>query len=635
MIIENINNIPNNNFINFRLINNSKIKFIFKKLFFFSFIFIIISLFTYRLYKDNNSIIYIEKQKGFYNIETILEEDSFNFKRGLDFFNYNNNYSIEDNLKERMNKIYSFILNLTSNEYKGNWTDLHWKDKDFFDKNIDTGIAKLHFQKIRTNYNAILARSRSNSFKVEVIIREGNYIDKFIKINFTFYLDNNIDKYKDEDETFVIQYNDMFIDLYKIDFLIRLKKETISRANVTLKLGKEDDIYPSIFKKRNLSPFHNAKMIIKSKDLNVTINTKILNNENLNQRVRIYSFILSFFGILEIYYCSKLIMKINFNHEIAHKISIITIIINCCFKLTICTIHFFLSMVQTDDDVSYQFGIVSIIYFFSFLGFELKLLLLIFRIKNDLYGNRDLYRRRMSCLYLISFIVFNFIFFNIKECVTNFYLIVTIYSFSWLSQILLSICKNARPPMSRLYIVWNSLSRLFLPIYFKGFSNNFFDLKPSYLKVGLLALIIFVEGIALILQKSLGARGIIPKKFRKESQRFDYYKDKVNIEKHVSQNPVCVICLENLNVDVDENFNKIKKKKKSKTIGHKIMKILFLDKLNDLLKKCIKYLEGKNLKKKYMITPCDHVYHTVCLEKWMKQKNECPYCKAAIPPIDG
>ena len=36
-----------------------------------------------------------------------------------------------------------------------------------------------------------------------------------------------------------------------------------------------------------------------------------------------------------------------------------------------------------------------------------------------------------------------------------------------------------------------------------------------------------------------------------------------------------------------------------------------------------------------MITPCDHVYHTVCLEKWMKQKNECPYCKTKIPTIDA
>ena len=137
------------------------------------------------------------------------------------------------------------------------------------------------------------------------------------------------------------------------------------------------------------------------------------------------------------------------------------------------------------------------------------------------------------------------------------------------------------------------------------------------------------------MQKSLGARIIIPKKCRKQNNKFDYYRDKVNIEKHVSKNPICVICLENLNVDVDENFNQIKKKKKPKTIGAKILSFLYLDLVNQKIKKCIKYLEGKNLKKKYMITPCDHVYHTVCLEKWMKQKNECPYCKTQIPSIDA
>ena len=120
--------------------------------------------------------------------------------------------------------------------------------------------------------------------------------------------------------------------------------------------------------------------------------------------------------------------------------------------------------------------------------------------------------------------------------------------------------------MPRLYIVWLSLSRLFFPIYIKGYKNNFFDLRPSYFKIGILVFIIFAEAIILILQKSLGARIIVPKKFRKQNQVFDYYKDRVNIEKHVSQNPICVICLENLNVDVDENFNKIKKKKNRKLL---------------------------------------------------------------------
>ena len=286
-----------------------------------------------------------------------------------------------------------------------------------------------------------------------------------------------------------------------------------------------------------------------------------------------------------------------------------------------------------EEDISYQFGIITIIYFFCFIGFELKLLLTVFRIKNEGGENRDIYRRRLLSLYLMFYVGFSFIFFNIKECITNFYLILSIYTISWLSQILVSLCQNTRPPMSRLYILWNSISRLFLPIYMKGFDNNFFDLKPSYFKVILLVIIIITEVIILNLQKSLGPRIIIPKRFRKENQIFDYYKDKVNIDKHVSHNPICVICLENLNFDVDENFNKIKKKTKPKTFGYKIMNILYLNALNEKMKKWIKYLLGKNLKKKYMITPCDHVYHTVCLERWMKQKNECPYCKAEIPSI--
>ena len=56
---------------------------------------------------------------------------------------------------------------------------------------------------------------------------------------------------------------------------------------------------------------------------------------------------------------------------------------------------------------------------------------------------------------------------------------------------------------------------------------------------------------------------------------------------------------------------------------------------------CIRKIEewslnmvGKIEKKKYMITPCDHIFHTVCLEKWLQLKNECPYCKQKIPPLE-
>ena len=81
-----------------------------------------------------------------------------------------------------------------------------------------------------------------------------------------------------------------------------------------------------------------------------------------------------------------------------------------------------------EEDISYQFGIITIIYFFCFIGFELKLLLTVFRIKNEGGENRDIYRRRLLSLYLMFYVGFSFIFFNIKECITNFYLILSIYT---------------------------------------------------------------------------------------------------------------------------------------------------------------------------------------------------------------
>ena len=220
-----------------------------------------------------------------------------------------------------------------------------------------------------------------------------------------------------------------------------------------------------------------------------------------------------------------------------------------------------------------------------------------------------------------------------REILTNFFIILIIYSTFWLSQILHSIYTSTRPPMSRNYIFYNTLSKLFLPIYIKSYKGNIFDLKPSYIKTWTIVIIVFIEMFILLLQKTFGARTILPKKYRKVG--FDYYRDKVNINLHISKNPTCVICLENLSSNVDENFNVLnKQKKQKKCLLYKILNCSLLINFYEKINKWINNIEGKPAKKKYMITPCDHVFHTVCLEKWLKLKSECPYCKRALPPFE-
>ena len=653
MILEN-NNALNMNFNQYRTSYDKFILFS-KKLFFFFIMFIIFIFTSYRIYFYYKEIIHIkngnfdkiigqkydfptniiyEKRILKTNLTDIINESNKNINKKGNITSNNNENEIEEIIKERFKGDYSFILNITSNDYIGNWSKFSMTQNNFFYKKIDEGIAELFFQRTKNRNNLIinLSKSKINSFRIDVILREGKYIDKYVKINFTFFIYDNIENLLKNNDIIILYNNNTKLDYAKINFLKDKKSEKIDKGNVTLILEKEDYSYASSYKKRIISQFYNVKLIIASKELNVTINSEINNNDDLKQKVRIYSFILSIFGLIEIFHILKIIMEINEHHDIGNKISILSISINCYFKVIICIIHFILSISTKDEDMSYQFGVPTIIYFFGFTGFELKLLLLIFKTRNNDIVNQEIYRRKLLCLYLFFYISLSIMIFNIKECLTNYYLILFVYSFAWLSQIIYSISINARPPMSRMYIVCLSISKLYLPIYIKGSDENIFDLKPSYFKVWLLIIIIFIEVIILLLQKSFGARTILPKKYRKRG--FDYYRNKVNIELHVSKNPNCVICLESLNVEVDENFNTVSKKEKTKTNFDKLLHICFLDKANEKIKKWLKNMEGKNTKKKYMITPCDHVFHTVCLEKWMKLKNECPYCKGALPPID-
>ncbi|KAL4917533.1 hypothetical protein BDW62DRAFT_183316 [Aspergillus aurantiobrunneus] len=35
----------------------------------------------------------------------------------------------------------------------------------------------------------------------------------------------------------------------------------------------------------------------------------------------------------------------------------------------------------------------------------------------------------------------------------------------------------------------------------------------------------------------------------------------------------------------------------------------------------------------YMVTPCRHIFHSPCLESWMKLRLQCPICRESVPPV--
>lgn len=37
---------------------------------------------------------------------------------------------------------------------------------------------------------------------------------------------------------------------------------------------------------------------------------------------------------------------------------------------------------------------------------------------------------------------------------------------------------------------------------------------------------------------------------------------------------------------------------------------------------------------KIVVTPCNHKFHLPCLAEWMELSQNCPVCRAVLPPID-
>ena len=106
----------------------------------------------------------------------------------------------------------------------------------------------------------------------------------------------------------------------------------------------------------------------------------------------------------------------------------------------------------------------------------------------------------------------------------------------------------------------------------------------------------------------------------------------------------------------DENMQEIIKKGENNNIiinnKKKKEKISVIKKKNSFIMKyfiwkniyCIKLFFRKNFlffykssanihNKLYMLTPCKHIFHSECLEKWFEQKRECPNCRTSFENI--
>jgi len=231
------------------------------------------------------------------------------------------------------------------------------------------------------------------------------------------------------------------------------------------------------------------------------------------------------------------------------------------------------------------FATAAFFKFVVFSIFEMRYLLAIWKASRPLNSGEgwEIMRRELSVLYsrfygiLLGGILLMYELHNFLRP-----LLFLMYSF-WVPQIVTNVIRDTRKPLHPQYILGMTVTRLAIPLYIFGCPSNFMRIDPD--KQWCIAVMIFmgIQAAVLLLQHYLGSRCFIPRQILPE--KYCYHR---KVEDNTNQPIDCVICMTTI----------------------------------DLTPRTIEY----------MVAPCEHIFHSGCLQRWMDIKMECPTCRRCLPP---
>ena len=456
----------------------------------------------------------------------------------------------------------------------------------------------------------------------------GIYEDNYLDGNFTFNFQNvSLPEELDKDSFSIIIPNTSLTYSFG-EYFDNSKKITINNTFINISFYKKaKNFHNNISYEFSCTDYAQVSLYILSlstsnkneKKFEIYFEAEAHGSFEYPKKILNYSIFLSIFAFIEIISTTKFMILINDSQQMSLNTDIYTIIIHIIWSSIIFYGNFVLALSQ--NNLLFEYIMPGIIYFCLFSFFLLRILFFSWRARNiDLiYRDSQLFKRKLIQFYLSVYILLIFTMASLKIWYSYFIMTFFLFFGTWLGQIIYSAKKGTKPSMPHSHIFLVTIFKAFVPIYLKCYPNSIFSFKPNYLKAFILDIVLIFEAIILSLQKLLGPKFFLTKKYKQP--KFDYYKQENEIDEK-TKNQECVICL--------ENIGKISQFEESKenTENTKFNLEKFLE---DLIKK---YKHRNRNKGPYMITPCHHVFHSKCLEIWLEQKNECPYCRQRIPPLE-
>ncbi|KAL6055022.1 DSC E3 ubiquitin ligase complex subunit 1-like [Balamuthia mandrillaris] len=315
-------------------------------------------------------------------------------------------------------------------------------------------------------------------------------------------------------------------------------------------------------------------------------------------------------------------MKQNHSRAALTKVSLMTIGIHTVMDSHLGFIH--LSAGIAVGAVFDAFALAAFVNFILFSIFEMRYLVSILKARHpeEFALGWEAVRRKIRELYmrfygglLLGFIAIYY--FNGIFLISMF----IIYSM-WIPQIYCNVTQCCSNAFTAKFVIGTSLIRLFIPLYFYACPYNFLHVEPRPQLASCLAAYLFFQVVILFSQDTLGPRWFIPKMLL--PAKYDY-KRRVEIDPEMGGKVDCVICMNAVYVTGRSPFS---------ASSSSLRSLLLLRPRNNQQQQPQSEEQGEERTERdydYMVTPCNHVFHSECLLRWMEFKMECPTCRGLLP----
>ncbi|CAN8230188.1 unnamed protein product [Cochlearia groenlandica] len=313
-------------------------------------------------------------------------------------------------------------------------------------------------------------------------------------------------------------------------------------------------------------------------ELNATsVNVEVYYNKAVN-----YTLMVTFVSFLQVLLLIRQMEHGN-TQSGAAKVSIVMIGQQAIMDAYLCLLHLTAGILV--ESLFNAFATAAFFKFVVFSIFEMRYLLAIWKATRPSNSGEgwETMRRELSFLYsrfygiLLGGILIMYKFHNYMRPI-----LILMYSF-WIPQIVTNVVRDSRKPLHPYYVVGMTVTRLAIPLYVFGCPHNFMRVETSKFWCVCLCTFMGLQATILLLQHYFGSRCFVPRQMLPE--KYNYHR---RFNQDVSRTTDCVICMTAID-------------------------------LRQRTTDC-------------MVTPCEHFFHSGCLQRWMDIKMECPTCRRSLPP---